>query len=92
LVKRQDREAGWLGRAIASTTSTPATMRNTTFIAMAALNEVVWRTQSTDVWVTFKLFGLAGLTILFILSQIPFVTRQTRLAEASSQRSASSDY
>ena len=53
------------------------------FAAMAALNELVWRTQSTDVWVGFKVFGLSGLTFLFILSQIPFVGRQARLAEAA---------
>jgi intracellular septation protein len=53
------------------------------FLAMAALNELVWRTQSTDVWVTFKVFGLSGLTFLFILSQIPFVGRQARLTEAA---------
>jgi intracellular septation protein len=53
------------------------------FVAMAGLNELVWRTQSTDFWVTFKVFGLPGLTILFILSQIPFVGRQARLAEAA---------
>jgi intracellular septation protein len=51
------------------------------FVAMAALNELVWRTQSTDVWVTFKVFGLSGLTFLFILSQLPFVGRATRLAQ-----------
>jgi intracellular septation protein len=52
------------------------------FLAMAGLNELVWRTQSTDFWVTFKVFGLPGLTILFILSQIPFVGRETRTAQA----------
>jgi intracellular septation protein len=52
------------------------------FIAMAALNELVWRTQSTDLWVTFKVFGLPALTFLFILSQLPFVGRSTRLAQA----------
>jgi intracellular septation protein len=53
------------------------------FLVMAALNELVWRTQSTDVWVTFKVFGLSGLTFLFILAQIPFVGRQARLAETA---------
>jgi intracellular septation protein len=53
------------------------------FIAMALLNEVVWRTQSTDFWVTFKVFGLSGLTVLFILTQMPFIARATRLAEAT---------
>ena len=50
------------------------------FIAMALLNEIVWRTQSTDFWVTFKVFGLSGITLLFILSQMPFITRETRAA------------
>ncbi len=27
------------------------------FIALALLNEIVWRTQSTDTWVTFKVSG-----------------------------------
>lgn len=53
------------------------------FVAMAALNELVWRTQSTDFWVTFKVFGLPGLTFLFILSQLPFVGREARLADAT---------
>lgn len=45
------------------------------FVAMAVLNEVVWRTQTTDVWVTFKVFGLLGLTLVFSLLQIPLMTR-----------------
>ncbi len=45
------------------------------FAAMAALNEVVWRTQSDDVWVNFKIFGLLGLTMVFSLSQIPMMNR-----------------
>jgi len=56
------------------------------FIAMALLNEAVWRTQSTDFWVTFKVFGLSGLTLLFILTQMPFIARETRAAEASGER------
>ena len=39
------------------------------FFAMGALNELVWRTQSTDFWVNFKVFGIAGLTILFLVAQ-----------------------
>ncbi len=45
------------------------------FAAMAGLNEAVWRTQSTDFWVTFKIFGLLGLTLLFTLAQMPLMTR-----------------
>lgn len=61
------------------------------FAAMAGLNEVVWRTQSTDVWVTFKVFGLTGLTLLFVLSQMPFIVRETRLAEASTSCRSAGD-
>lgn len=45
------------------------------FIAMALLNELVWRTQTTDVWVSFKVFGLMGLTFVFGLSQMPLLNR-----------------
>jgi len=45
------------------------------FAAMAVLNEVVWRTQSDDVWVNFKIFGLLGLTMVFSLTQIPLMNR-----------------
>jgi len=43
------------------------------FLAMAALNEAVWRTQSTDVWVTFKVFGILALTFVFVVSQVYFM-------------------
>jgi intracellular septation protein len=58
------------------------------FVAMAGPNELVWRTQSTDVWVSFKVFGLSGLTFLFILSQLPYVGRQARAAQAAAGASA----
>lgn len=45
------------------------------FLSLAALNEIVWRTQSTDFWVTFKVFGLMALTFVFILTQIPLMQR-----------------
>lgn len=45
------------------------------FFAMAALNEIVWRTQSTDLWVNFKVFGIMGLTLVFALTQTPLLTR-----------------
>ena len=52
------------------------TMRWTLFfVAMAILNEVVWRTQSTDFWVGFKAFGVLPLTMAFAVSQMPLVKR-----------------
>ena len=45
------------------------------FVVMAVLNEIVWRTQSTDFWVNFKVFGIMALTIAFIMLQMPFMNR-----------------
>jgi intracellular septation protein len=45
------------------------------FFFLAALNEVVWRTQSTDFWVSFKVFGIMPLTIAFALAQTPLLMR-----------------
>lgn len=53
------------------------------FAAMALLNEAVWRTQSTDFWVNFKVFGLLGLTLAFSLAQTPMILREQKAAENS---------
>jgi intracellular septation protein len=45
------------------------------FVAMAILNEFVWRTQSTDFWVNFKVFGVIPLTMLFAVIQMPLINR-----------------
>ncbi|HEY4163833.1 MAG TPA: septation protein A [Dongiaceae bacterium] len=45
------------------------------FGAMAILNEIIWRTMSTDTWINFKVFGLMGLTVLFMLLQTPLIRR-----------------
>ena len=45
------------------------------FLAMAVLNEIVWRTQTTDTWVNFKVFGLLPLTLVFALANAPFMAR-----------------
>ena len=39
------------------------------FLALAVLNEVIWRTQSTDTWVYFKTFGLSAAVFLFFITQ-----------------------
>ena len=51
------------------------------FFAMAMINELVWRTQSTDFWVNFKVFGLMGLTFVFIISQMGFIQRNAQEVE-----------
>lgn len=45
------------------------------FIFLAVLNEVVWRTQTTDFWVAFKVWGTMPITFLFTLAQIPVMNR-----------------
>jgi intracellular septation protein len=45
------------------------------FIGLAILNEIVWRTQSTDFWVNFKVFGVTPLTMIFAIAQMPLVKR-----------------
>ena len=46
------------------------------FFVLAALNEVAWRTLSTDAWVTFKVFGVMPITLLFTATQIPLIMRE----------------
>jgi intracellular septation protein len=45
------------------------------FAALALINEYVWRSYTTDQWVTFKVFGLMGLTLAFALANAPFMAR-----------------
>jgi intracellular septation protein len=45
------------------------------FFAMAVLNEIVWRTTSTDTWVSFKVFGVMPLTFVFAMLQYPVLTK-----------------
>lgn len=45
------------------------------FFALAVLNEIVWRNVSTDTWVTFKVFGVLPVTLLFGALQVPLLKR-----------------
>ncbi|MFC7334249.1 septation protein A [Rhodocista pekingensis] len=45
------------------------------FVLLAGLNEVVWRTLGTDDWVTFKVFGILPLTLVFSAAQIPVIMK-----------------
>ena len=51
------------------------------FVAMALLNEVIWRTQTTDFWVAFKAFGVIPITMVFAMLQMPLVKRFSREPE-----------
>jgi intracellular septation protein len=52
------------------------------FIAMAIVNEIVWRNFSTDAWVSFKAFGFLPLTLLFAVAQVPLLQRHGEAAPA----------
>ena len=55
------------------------------FFALAALNEVIWRSVTTDLWVNFKVFGILPLTLLFALSQAPLMSRHM-IGESNTRR------
>src|SRR6516164_4131487 len=60
------------------------------FLALALLNEVVWRTQTTNVWVSFKVFGVVPLTFIFAALQYSLLHKHAlhqQPAEAGSQGS-----
>jgi intracellular septation protein len=51
------------------------------FLALAVINEVVWRTQTTDTWVTFKAFGVLPLTLIFAACQYPLLQKYEAKAD-----------
>ncbi len=51
------------------------------FFVLAALNEIVWRTQTTDFWVAFKVWGIMPLTMIFAMAQMPLILRHDAGAE-----------
>ena len=55
------------------------------FFVLAVLNEIVWRTQTTDFWVSFKVFGVVPLTFLFAALQYPLLTKYAAPERRSSE-------
>lgn len=45
------------------------------FIFLAIVNEIVWRTQTTDFWVSFKTFANIPMTFIFIACQWPLLQK-----------------
>ena len=45
------------------------------FIFLAILNEIIWRTQSEEIWINFKVWGILPLTFIFTAFQIPLIQR-----------------
>jgi len=60
------------------------------FATSAGANELAWRMLSDDGWVTFKLFGLTGISVVFAMLTIPIMSRHSLVdlsAAASSDTS-----
>jgi len=45
------------------------------FFALALTNEIVWRTQSEEFWVNFKVWGLLPITFIFTAFQVKLITK-----------------
>ena len=45
------------------------------FFGLALLNEIVWRTQSEEFWVNFKVWGILPLTIIFTAFQVSIINK-----------------
>lgn len=60
------------------------------FIVLAVLNEVVWRSFSTDAWVSFKTFGIMPITMIFALSQLGLIKRHEAPVEAHTHETPTS--
>ncbi|MGE0774022.1 MAG: septation protein A [Sphingomonadaceae bacterium] len=45
------------------------------FLVLAASNELVWRTMSTEFWLGYKLWGALPATIVFALANLPMLNR-----------------
>jgi intracellular septation protein len=47
------------------------------FLFLAVINEIVWRSFSTDAWVAFKVWGIMPATMAFTISQLPLIMRHS---------------
>jgi len=45
------------------------------FVFLAILNELVWRTQSENFWVQFKVFGIIPITLVFAILQVSLIKK-----------------
>ena len=45
------------------------------FFGLALLNEIVWRTQTEEFWVNFKVWGMLPITIIFTGFQVPLINK-----------------
>ncbi|MEC7190241.1 MAG: septation protein IspZ, partial [Pseudomonadota bacterium] len=53
------------------------------FATSALANEFAWRNLSDDGWVTFKLFGLTGISVVFALLTMPIMSKHSTTRDAT---------
>jgi len=59
------------------------------FLALAVVNEVVWRNFPTSVWVSFKVWAIIPIIFLFALAQTPLIFRhQIKVDDEQVRRSS----
>ena len=45
------------------------------FLFLATLNEIIWRTQSEEFWVNFKVWGMLPITFIFTAFQVGLINK-----------------
>jgi len=58
------------------------------FLALAVLNEIVWRNFSEATWASFKVFGILPLTLAFAVLQIGLMRRYELVSTTPADRSS----
>ena len=48
------------------------------FFGLAILNEIIWRTQTEEFWVNFKVWGMLPITFIFTAFQIPLIKKYSQ--------------
>lgn len=61
------------------------------FFVLAVLNEVVWRNYSTDAWVTFKVWGVMPITVIFTILQMPLIKKHSLVPWGAEDATGPSD-
>lgn len=61
------------------------------FLAVAVLNEVVWRNFSEATWVNFKVFAILPLTLAFAVAQVGLMKRHVIEGKTSAKANEAAD-
>ncbi len=58
------------------------------FLALAGLNELIWRNFSEATWASFKVFGFLPLTVIFFATQLGFISRHQIVSADKTNKTA----